>query len=124
MVPPPMESDHKYYRSIVDNPKFKDDPSIKIPQVESLQTTMVRTLPYWENTIVPAIVAGKRVLVVTHGTTLRGLVKHIDGKACTVLKSQQFCLCIHYLVYILNYILYNSLTLLLQLSLCTGEIRI
>lgn len=78
VVPPPMEESHKYYDSIVNNPKFKGD--VDIPKVESLETSMVRILPFWNNTIVPAIVSGNRVLIVTHGTTLRGLVKHIDGK--------------------------------------------
>jgi broad specificity phosphatase PhoE len=36
-----------------------------------------RTVPFWLKTMVPEILAGKRVLVVAHGTSLRGLVKHI-----------------------------------------------
>ncbi|XP_054263062.1 phosphoglycerate mutase 1-like isoform X2 [Macrosteles quadrilineatus] len=79
VLPPPMKETHKYYTSIVENPKFKSQPNIFIPEVESLETTMVRTLPLWNETIVPDILSGKRVLIVTHGTTLRGLVKHIDG---------------------------------------------
>jgi 2,3-bisphosphoglycerate-dependent phosphoglycerate mutase len=36
-------------------------------------------LPYWENTIVPDLKAGKVVLVTAHGNSLRALVKHLDG---------------------------------------------
>jgi 2,3-bisphosphoglycerate-dependent phosphoglycerate mutase len=36
-------------------------------------------LPYWEQTIVPDIQAGKRVLIAAHGNSLRALVKHLDG---------------------------------------------
>lgn len=74
-----MEEDHKYYESIKNNPRLSS-PDIEFPKVESLQTSMVRTIPFWNQQIVPEILKGKNVLVVTHGTTLRGLVKHIDGK--------------------------------------------
>ena len=36
-------------------------------------------LPYWYDEIVPAIRAGKRVLVAAHGNSLRALVKHLDN---------------------------------------------
>lgn len=80
VLPPPMDENHKYYSSIVNNPKLKQQPDIEFPLVESLQTSMVRTIPFWNDIIGPAILSGKRVLVVTHGTTLRGIVKHIDSK--------------------------------------------
>jgi 2,3-bisphosphoglycerate-dependent phosphoglycerate mutase len=36
-------------------------------------------LPYWYDAIVPDLVAGRTVLVVAHGNSLRALVKHLDG---------------------------------------------
>jgi 2,3-bisphosphoglycerate-dependent phosphoglycerate mutase len=36
-------------------------------------------LPYWQESIVPDLTAGKRVLVTAHGNSLRALVKHLDG---------------------------------------------
>ncbi|KAJ9576635.1 hypothetical protein L9F63_025468, partial [Diploptera punctata] len=77
IIPPPMEEDHKYYIDIVENPKFTDIQD-EIPKVESLKTTMERAIPFWNNEIVPCIKSGKRVLVVCHGTTLRGIVKHLS----------------------------------------------
>lgn len=74
-----MGKDHKYYCHIVNNPKFKSIRE-KIPQTESLKTTMLRVIPFWNSAIVPDIKIGKRVLVVCHGTSLRGIVKHIDCK--------------------------------------------
>ena len=76
-----MEEDHKYFSAIVGNPKFcqalsKD----QIPRVESLKTTLQRVVPYWEDVIAPQVRQGKRVLIVTHGTSLRGLVKHVQRK--------------------------------------------
>ena len=36
-------------------------------------------LPYWYDAIVPDLAAGRTVLVVAHGNSLRALVKHLDG---------------------------------------------
>jgi 2,3-bisphosphoglycerate-dependent phosphoglycerate mutase len=38
-----------------------------------------RLLPYWEESIVPDLKAGKTVLITAHGNSLRALVKHLDG---------------------------------------------
>jgi hypothetical protein len=74
-----MRRDHKYYHHIANNPKFKLIRD-RIPETESLKTTMLRVIPFWNSVIVPDIKSGKRVLVVCHGTSLRGIVKHIDRK--------------------------------------------
>lgn len=42
------------------------------------QLTKDRFLVEWENEIAPAIKAGKRVLIVAHGNTIRGLCQHLD----------------------------------------------
>ena len=60
----------------VGNENLKD---VKIPATESLQDLISRTLPYWQSTIVPAIKNGQKVLIVAHGTSLRGLVKEIEN---------------------------------------------
>jgi 2,3-bisphosphoglycerate-dependent phosphoglycerate mutase len=49
------------------------------PGTECLKDVVTRLLPYWESAIVPDLRAGKKVLVVAHGNSLRALVKHIDG---------------------------------------------
>jgi 2,3-bisphosphoglycerate-dependent phosphoglycerate mutase len=36
-------------------------------------------LPYWEKHILPDVRAGRNVLVVAHGNSLRALVMHLDG---------------------------------------------
>merc|ERR1719458_2092686 len=46
---------------------------------ESLKLTIKRTLPYWNNVIVPQIKAGKRIIIAAHGNSLRGVVKHLDN---------------------------------------------
>jgi len=78
--PPPMEKDHKYLDNITKDERYKDDPSPSdFPTHESLKMTIGRTLPYWDNVIVPQIKSGKRVLIAAHGNSLRGVVKHLDN---------------------------------------------
>ena len=50
-----------------------------VPSAESLADTLARVVPYWQSTIVADVAAGKRVLVVAHGNSLRALIKHLDG---------------------------------------------
>jgi len=78
--PPPMEKDHPYYDIIVNDPRYKDEPKgAEFPMFESLKLTIARTLPFWNDQIVPQIKAGKRVLIAAHGNSLRGIVKHLDN---------------------------------------------
>jgi 2,3-bisphosphoglycerate-dependent phosphoglycerate mutase len=44
-----------------------------------LKDTVARFLPYWHETIAPAVRGGQRVLIAAHGNSLRALVKHLDG---------------------------------------------
>ena len=50
-----------------------------VPLGESLKDTVARFLPYWDETIAPAVRSGKRVLIAAHGNSLRALVKHLDS---------------------------------------------
>lgn len=54
------------------------DPSL-LPAGESLEDTYHRVVPYWDQAVVPCLRQGENVLVVSHGNTLRALVKHLDG---------------------------------------------
>ncbi len=49
------------------------------PGGESLKMTAERVLPYFEETIRPAVMSGQRVLVAAHGNSLRALVMVLDG---------------------------------------------
>ncbi len=59
--------------------RYHDLSAANIPLGESLKGTILRVLPYWHESIAPALRTGQRVLVVSHGNSLRGLVKHLDG---------------------------------------------
>ena len=50
-----------------------------LPASECLKDVVRRTLPYWEDAIVPSLRAGRHVLVVAHGNSLRALIKHLEG---------------------------------------------
>ncbi|XP_044741236.1 phosphoglycerate mutase 1 [Chrysoperla carnea] len=77
--PPPMEPDHQYYKEIVEDPRYASEPKKEeFPMFESLKLTIQRTLPYWDNVIVPKIKDGKTILIAAHGNSLRGIVKHLD----------------------------------------------
>jgi 2,3-bisphosphoglycerate-dependent phosphoglycerate mutase len=45
---------------------------------ECLKDTVARFLPYWHQTIVPAIQSGKKAIIAAHGNSLRALVKYLD----------------------------------------------
>lgn len=49
------------------------------PHGESLKMVSERTVPYYENEILPKLEQGKNVLVSAHGNSLRALVKYLEG---------------------------------------------
>lgn len=49
-----------------------------LPATESLADTEHRVVPYWQQVIAPRMMNGERVLVVTHGNTLRALIRYLD----------------------------------------------
>ncbi len=52
---------------------------ISPPNGESLEETISRCLPYFEQKIVPYLVQGKTVLISAHGNSLRGIIKEIEN---------------------------------------------
>ena len=57
---------------------FREVPKDELPLNESLETTIERVVPYFEEVIKPEMKAGKRVLIAAHGNSLRALVKYFD----------------------------------------------
>jgi 2,3-bisphosphoglycerate-dependent phosphoglycerate mutase len=51
----------------------------EVPLTECLRDTVARVMPYWNDTLAPAIRSGQRVLVSAHGNSIRALVKYLDG---------------------------------------------
>jgi 2,3-bisphosphoglycerate-dependent phosphoglycerate mutase len=59
--------------------RYKNLKASDLPLTESLKDTIARFMPYWHETIAPAIQSGQRVVIAAHGNSLRALVKHLDG---------------------------------------------
>lgn len=76
-TPPPKleESDPRYPGN---DPRYQQLPENELPLTECLKDTIARFLPYWHQTIAPAIQSGKKVIIVAHGNSLRALVKYLD----------------------------------------------
>ncbi len=74
--PPPLdENDERHPRF---EPRYVGvDPS-RLPAAESLKDTLARVQPYWEQHIAPQVLAGRQVIIVAHGNSLRALVKMLD----------------------------------------------
>lgn len=66
-------------RSSVNDPRYKHLKPEEIPATECLKDTVARVLPFWNDSIAPAIARGRRVLVAAHGNSLRALVKYLDN---------------------------------------------
>ena len=77
-IPPPQLSveDERYPGKDL---RYADIGEGNIPLAETLRATVARFLPYWQETIVPEIKQGKRVVIVAHGNSLRALVKYLDN---------------------------------------------
>lgn len=74
--PPPLSGDDP--RNAAFDRRYATLDRNEIPLTESLKDTVARFVPYWQETIAPQVTAGKRVLIVAHGNSLRALVKHLD----------------------------------------------
>lgn len=61
------------------DPRYAAVPLRMIPHTESLRDVTVRLLPHWREAILPELAPGSTVLVVSHGNTLRALIKLLDG---------------------------------------------
>jgi 2,3-bisphosphoglycerate-dependent phosphoglycerate mutase len=77
-IPPPeLTPDDPRYPG--HDPRYAKLSKEDLPLTECLKDTVERFLPYWHETIAPAITSGERVLIAAHGNSLRALVKYLDG---------------------------------------------
>ena len=74
--PPPLTSNDPRHPSR--DRRYSDLTRSELPLTESLKDTVARFLPYWHDTIAPAIRAGRKVMIAAHGNSLRALVKYLD----------------------------------------------
>ncbi|MDH5301883.1 MAG: 2,3-bisphosphoglycerate-dependent phosphoglycerate mutase [Gammaproteobacteria bacterium] len=74
----PPALDHSDLRHPRHDPLYRDIEPQLMPGSESLQQCQQRLIPYWQQTLTPRIQAGRRLLVVSHGNTLRALRMHVE----------------------------------------------
>lgn len=61
------------------DPRYKNVPKGELPVTESLKDTIDRIMPYWKDTIFPSLHKVDNILVVAHGNSLRGIIKHLKN---------------------------------------------
>lgn len=75
--PPALTLDDERYPGF--DPRYRNLAKQDIPLTECLKDTVARFLPYWNETILPVVQSGQRVIITAHGNTLRALVKYLDN---------------------------------------------
>ncbi|MDO4794749.1 MAG: 2,3-diphosphoglycerate-dependent phosphoglycerate mutase [Brachymonas sp.] len=75
--PPALQADDP--RSERGDRRYADLAPEQVPLTECLKDTVARVMPVWNDAIAPDLQAGKRVLLVAHGNSIRALVKYLDG---------------------------------------------
>jgi len=77
IAPEPLSLDDERHPRF--DTRYAKIPADQLPATECLKDTVARVLPFWNESIAPAIRAGRKVLVAAHGNSLRALIKHLDN---------------------------------------------
>ena len=85
--PPALTKDDEHYPG--KDPRYVHLKPDEVPQTEALKDTVARFLPYWHDTIAPAVRKGRRVIIAAHGNSLRALVKYLDNVSDTDIVGTQ-----------------------------------
>lgn len=77
-VPPPalVPGDERCERN---DPRYAKLQASQVPLTECLKDTVERVMPFWNDSLVPAMRSGKRVLISAHGNSIRAMVKYLNG---------------------------------------------
>jgi 2,3-bisphosphoglycerate-dependent phosphoglycerate mutase len=77
-VPPPaLTPDDERCERL--DPRYAKLQAAQVPLTECLKDTVDRVMPFWNESLAPAIRSGKRVLISAHGNSIRAMVKYLDG---------------------------------------------
>jgi 2,3-bisphosphoglycerate-dependent phosphoglycerate mutase len=77
VAPDPLSPEDPRWAGL--DPRYKHLQPHDIPATECLRDTVARVLPFWKDSIAPAIQRGRRVIVAAHGNSLRALIKYLDN---------------------------------------------
>jgi len=77
IAPEPLDLDDERHPRF--DSRYAKIPADQLPATECLKDTVARVLPFWNDSIAPAIRSGRKVLIAAHGNSLRALIKHLDN---------------------------------------------
>ena len=77
VAPEPLAADDP--RNPRFDPRYAGVPAAELPATESLRDTVARKMPNWQCENLPSLARYDQVLVVAHGNSLRGIIKHMKG---------------------------------------------
>jgi 2,3-bisphosphoglycerate-dependent phosphoglycerate mutase len=77
IAPDPLMPDDPRWAG--NDPRYKHIRPEEMPATECLKDTVARVVPFWNDSIAPALQRGRRVLVAAHGNSLRALIKYLDA---------------------------------------------
>lgn len=77
IAPEPLDHDDPRHPRF--DKRYAKVPPENLPATECLKDTVERVVPFWNESIAPALRAGRRVLIAAHGNSLRALIKHLDS---------------------------------------------
>jgi 2,3-bisphosphoglycerate-dependent phosphoglycerate mutase len=80
--PPDLPLESPLHESIASDPRYNPaDPArrVEVPRAESFREVCTRVQRLWDESLAPSLRRGKTVLVVSHGNTLRSLIRLLDG---------------------------------------------
>ena len=75
--PPELKIDDPRYPG--NDPKYKNLKKNELPLTENLLDTVDRVVEYFESDIKKDLLEKKKVIIVAHGNSLRGLMKYLDN---------------------------------------------
>ncbi len=76
---PPLSLEADDPRTSYNDPRYANLQLDQIPLTECLKDTVERVMPAWNDSIAPAIRAGKKIIISAHGNSLRAIIKMLDG---------------------------------------------
>lgn len=75
--PPKVDRDDERFPG--NDPRYASIDKEILPVTECLEDTIARVIPFWKESIVPEIKAGKQIIIAAHGNSLRAMVKYLDN---------------------------------------------
>jgi 2,3-bisphosphoglycerate-dependent phosphoglycerate mutase len=75
--PPALTADDERFPG--NDRRYRNLTKSELPLTECLKDTVARFLPFWHETVTPAIKSGKQIIISAHGNSIRALVKYLDN---------------------------------------------